>query len=305
MSEYLYLLPTWFSFHSPSLHPTTSHLHHSACTLTVPHLQLNKTQRTLIEASNQSKQARFCEPQLHSNIQDVSSFKSQARPHRKNITQKQCTSSRPFSSRQDIVNNKKLTKHVPPSSMPSATLTTLPPEMVGEITRHLSPITHAALRLVCRDLHAKMRPAPPLNGGDWYQFHHDFEAGARRTKVPIKLACRSCKKFLPTTSYQDSQAKRRCDRAGGRLCLRCALWEGEYNARNFLYQKKCCFHCIACSEPKEAKEEADYLRFVPELPLGRNSMYHAPRGKRKWCKNCWRVVTLYYNVSQEMMGGMR
>lgn len=111
----------------------------------------------------------------------------------------------------------------------------------------------------------------------------------------MKLACTGCMELLGPDCFQDSQAKRRCDRLGGRLCLHCAAAEGEYNVRSFLYQKEVCFSCFSCSEPKKTEEEAKYSARVPGLPL-RGVVYMADNGNKRWCKDCWKVVTMYVNA---------
>ena len=181
--------------------------------------------------------------------------------------------------------------------MPAANLTNLPVEMISEITSHLRPRAIANMRLVCRELHDITCPAPPLSHGSWCRFHKEFEKGARRTKLPIDLACTGCMKLLEPFLFQDSQAKRRCDRLGGRLCLTCATVQGEYNVRSFLYQKEVCFSCFACSMPKKLDEEARYLSHVSGLPL-RGLVYSADNGNKRWCKDCWKVVTMYVNAKR-------
>lgn len=179
--------------------------------------------------------------------------------------------------------------------MPAANLLGLPAEMVAEITTHLPPASIANMRLVCHELHSITRPAPCLGKRAWRRFHHDFEATARRTKAPMRLACTRCMKLLKPASFQDSQAKRKCDRLEGRVCFQCGVMEGYYNVRDFLHQREICFSCFACPEPKRIEEEAVYDAFrVPGLPL-HAGVGQAERGGKRWCKKCWRVVTMYVN----------
>ena len=183
--------------------------------------------------------------------------------------------------------------------MPSTNLPTLPPEMISNITSRLRPIEIAYLRLVCRDLHAKTRPAPPLSHQAWCRFHNTFEyesSRRRANKHPIDLACTSCMTLLPPDRYQDSQAKRRCDRMSGRICFQCGVREGIHNVSWFRYQKDVCFACFACSEPKKASEEADYDSLEPGLPL-RGVVYQPSKGNKRWCKQCWRVIILHCNAT--------
>ncbi|CAF9918838.1 MAG: hypothetical protein ALECFALPRED_000845 [Alectoria fallacina] len=179
--------------------------------------------------------------------------------------------------------------------MPAATLFSLPAEMVAEIRSHLPAASIANMRLACRELHAITRPAPPLSKRAWRRFHRDFEDGARRTKVPIHLACTRCMKLLKPSRFQDSQAKRKCDRLDGRVCFQCGVMEGYYNVRDFLHQKEVCFSCFGCPEPKKREEEAVYAFREPGLPI-RDGVGQADKGGKRWCKECWRVVTMYVNA---------
>lgn len=178
--------------------------------------------------------------------------------------------------------------------MPAPTLLTLPPEMIAEITSHLPPTSIANMRLTNRTLNALTLPAPRLSKRAWRHFHHTFEARARRTKTPLELACTRCMKLLKPCHFQDSQAKKRCDRVEGRVCFQCGVMEGYYNVRPFLYQREVCFSCFGCKEPMVLGEEAAYEAHEPGLPAfgaGR-----ADRGNKRWCKKCWRVVMMYVNA---------
>ena len=179
--------------------------------------------------------------------------------------------------------------------MPTANLFCLPAEMIAEITSRLPPISIANMRLVCHELHAITRPAPPLRKQAWRRFHHNFEDSARRTKAPMSLACTRCMKLLKPTSFQDSQSKRKCDRLDGRVCFKCGVMEGYYNVRDFLYQREICFSCFACPEPKKLEEEAVYASTGPSFPFP-PGVGQADKGSKRWCKECWRVVTMYVNA---------
>lgn len=70
--------------------------------------------------------------------------------------------------------------------------------------------------------------------------------------------------------------------------------EGHYNVRAFLHQSKICFSCFGCPEPKMLEEEAVYSFREPGLSLCAGAA-HADRGAKRWCKECWRIVTRYVN----------
>ena len=171
----------------------------------------------------------------------------------------------------------------------------LPAEMVAEITSYLPPASIANLRLVCHELHAITSPAPPLSEQAWCLFHKRFEESARRTKAPIALACTGCMTLLEPASFQDSQSKRKCDRMDGRFCFNCGQIEGYYNFRTFSYQKKACFSCFGCPEPRKVEEEAMYSLYEGGLP-SLVGFRHPDLGKKRWCKGCWRVVTRHVNA---------
>ena len=101
--------------------------------------------------------------------------------------------------------------------------------------------------------------------------------------------------FLEPSQYQDSQAKRRCDRMDGRVCIKCGVLDGLYNVRYFAYDKKPCFACFGCQEPKLREDEADYTEAGPRLPL-HVGVGPADRQGKRWCKGCWRVVTMYVHA---------
>lgn len=102
-------------------------------------------------------------------------------------------------------------------------------------------------------------------------------------------------KLLKPACFQDSQAKRKCERLEGRVCFRCGVAEGYYNVRDFLHQKEICFSCFACPEPKRSEEEALYTSREPGLPL-LAGLAQVDKGGKRWCKECWRVVTMYVNA---------
>ena len=101
--------------------------------------------------------------------------------------------------------------------------------------------------------------------------------------------------FLPGTAFQDSQAKKRCDRMSGRICFQCGVMYGIHNVSDFRHQKDACFACFACSVPKKVEEEADYDVLEPGLPL-RGLVYKPNKGNKRWCKKCWKVVILHTNA---------
>ncbi len=68
--------------------------------------------------------------------------------------------------------------------------------------------------------------------------------------------------------------------------------EGYYNVRPFLYQRQICFSCFACTEPKRLEDEARYTEPEAGLP----ALKLTDRGEKRWCKGCWRVVSLYVNA---------
>lgn len=71
--------------------------------------------------------------------------------------------------------------------------------------------------------------------------------------------------------------------------------EGYYNVREFLHQKEVCFSCFGCPDPKRVEEEAKYTSCEPGISL-LPVVRIADRGGKRWCKECWRVVTLYVNA---------
>ena len=81
----------------------------------------------------------------------------------------------------------------------------------------------------------------------------------------------------------------------GRVCVKCGVLEGLYNVRYFAYEKKPCFACFGCQEPKLREEEADYAAAGPRLPL-HVGVGPADRGGKRWCKGCWRVITMYVHA---------
>ena len=95
------------------------------------------------------------------------------------------------------------------------TIRSLPAEMIAQVTSYLSPVDVANMHLTCTWLCNITRHAEPFSEQDWCQFHRAFEADARRK--PRKLACTRCKQFLEPSKFQDSQAKRQCNRLRGRV----------------------------------------------------------------------------------------
>ena len=71
--------------------------------------------------------------------------------------------------------------------------------------------------------------------------------------------------------------------------------EGYYNVRDFLHQKEVCFSCFACPEPKRVEDEAVYTSREAGLPLQARAG-RVEQGGKRWCKGCWRVVTMYVNA---------
>ena len=102
-------------------------------------------------------------------------------------------------------------------------------------------------------------------------------------------------RLLEPGRYQDSQAKRRCERESGRVCFGCGQLEGYYNVRDFRYGKEVCFSCFGCPEPRRVQEEAVY----GAAGLGGrvlDGVAQADRAGKRWCKGCWGVVTMYVNA---------
>lgn len=79
------------------------------------------------------------------------------------------------------------------------------------------------------------------------------------------------------------------------MCFKCGVMEGYYNVRDFRYQGEVRFSCFGCPEPKRVEEEAIYGAREGALPL-RGGVGEADKGGKRWCKGCWRVVTLYVNA---------
>ena len=177
--------------------------------------------------------------------------------------------------------------------MPARNLDSIPVETMAQITSYLRPSAIARMHLVSEGVHNITVPAPPLSPASFYRFHHEFEASAR-LKTPIKLVCRSCLQLLEPDRYQDSQAKRRCDKMSGRVCFACGVLDGTYNVRNFSYRKENCFSCFGCPEPKKVEEEAQYASPEPRLQSF-NVVWRPDRGTKRWCKKCWSTVMMFAN----------
>ena len=69
--------------------------------------------------------------------------------------------------------------------------------------------------------------------------------------------------------------------------------EGYYNVRDFRHRGEVCFSCFGCPEPRKVGEEAVYGLSGVQFPA---HVAEADRGGKRWCKGCWRVVTMYVNA---------
>lgn len=79
------------------------------------------------------------------------------------------------------------------------------------------------------------------------------------------------------------------------MCFKCGVMEGYYNVRDFLHGKEVCFSCFACPEPRKVEEEAVYTDREAGMPV-HAGVGRADTGSKRWCKGCWRVVTMYVNA---------
>lgn len=79
------------------------------------------------------------------------------------------------------------------------------------------------------------------------------------------------------------------------MCFQCGVMEGYYDVRDFIWQKEVCFSCFGCAEPRVKGEEAVYGFSEAGLPL-LAGVGVADKGGKRWCRGCWRVVTLYVNA---------
>lgn len=80
------------------------------------------------------------------------------------------------------------------------------------------------------------------------------------------------------------------------MCFKCGVMEGYFNVRGFRHQKEVCFSCFGCQEPKKVEDEARYTSIESLTAIPLPVVVQANREGKRWCKECWKVITLYVNA---------
>ncbi|KAK2744318.1 hypothetical protein FQN55_006832 [Onygenales sp. PD_40] len=126
----------------------------------------------------------------------------------------------------------------------------LPTDLLLEIGDHLDPASHLRLRLCCRTFHSRLPPKLPAPN-EVPGFLTTLESWPENRPL---LACQTCLKLLPTSSFAPKQRSGWRAKHGKdtfmRFCIACGYQRGIYAQKSsgpgFRQDAQAWIYCIVC-----------------------------------------------------------
>ena len=178
-------------------------------------------------------------------------------------------------------------------------LLNLPSELQSMIAGKLDAASLCNFKLVSKKLDTWTKESPKLSTSEWLEYHSAFETKTRKRRKLQSFGCSGCKKVLEQGLFSDAHARRPLIK--GRLCISCAIRNGDYNKYGFKLSGKVVFGCRGCQKAKPLAEEdkclVDKGRWYEPLPAVTQDVFVASRGCR-WCHSCWSIVENYRSLER-------
>lgn len=147
-------------------------------------------------------------------------------------------------------------------------LLSIPQEVLDNISGRLSPEDNWTLRITCRTMAKKVKPAIHTESS-WRIFQQQYESSVLERPLTSR-GCHICRRARFISQFSDDQ--RDASKVKEPMCIPCGTKRGYYDFARFRVNGLECWVCSGCEVAKPVCQvQPRYLEY----------------SEKRWCPECW------------------